>query len=41
MGIFGKKGADDEAILCSLLLTFAQSIEAVEKGNQIALNKGV
>lgn len=39
MGLFGKKGADDEAILCSLLRTFAQSIEAVEKGNQIALNE--
>jgi hypothetical protein len=39
MGIFGKKSVSDEALFCSLLLTFAQSIEAVEKGNQIALNE--
>jgi hypothetical protein len=39
MGIFGKKSVSDEALFCSLLMTFAQSIEAVEKGNQIALNE--
>lgn len=39
MGFFGKKRVSDEAIFCSLLLTFAQSIEAVEKGNQIVLNE--
>ena len=39
MGIFGKKGASDEAIICTLLLTFAQSIEAVEKANQLVLNE--
>jgi hypothetical protein len=39
MGIFGKKSVSDEAIFCSLLLTFAQSIEAVEKGNEIDLSE--
>lgn len=39
MGIFGKKSASDEAIICTLLLTFAQSIEAVEKANQLVLNE--
>ncbi len=37
--MFGKKRVSDEAIFCSLLLTFAQSIEAVEKGNKIVLNE--
>ena len=39
MGIFGKRQTSDEAIICSLLVTFAQSIESVEKGNQFALNE--
>ena len=39
MGIFGKRNVSDEAIFCSLILTFAQSIEAVEKGNKIVLNE--
>jgi hypothetical protein len=39
MGIFGKRNVSDEAIFCSLILTFAQSIEAVEKRNKIALNE--
>jgi hypothetical protein len=39
MGIFGKRNVSDEAIFCSLILTFAQSIEAIEKGNKIALNE--
>lgn len=39
MGIFGKKSVSDEALLCSLLLTFAQSIEAVEKENNIELRE--
>lgn len=39
MGLFSKHDVSDEAIFCSLILTFAQSIEAVEKGNGIVLNE--
>ena len=39
MGIFGKRGASDEEILSSLLITFGQSIQWIEKENQIALKE--
>ena len=39
MGLFSKKYVSDEAIFSSLLLTFAHSINAVEKGNGIVLNE--
>ena len=39
MGLFNKKHVSDEAIFSSLILTFAHSIDAVEKGNGIVLNE--
>lgn len=39
MGIFGKKSISDEALFCSLLITFAQSIQAVEEASHVVLNE--